>query len=76
MKLEIAKQPIGGLPGPRTKKPLAPSLRIAMTANNRALLRWMRAMELAAWLDADSPRGRSNHEFQAQRPTMESSLRC
>jgi hypothetical protein len=33
---------------------IAPSLQIAATAQNRSLLRWLRAMELSAWQDADA----------------------
>jgi hypothetical protein len=33
---------------------VSPSLRLRASATNRLLLRWMRAVELAAWKDADS----------------------
>ena len=38
---------------PRTNCNIAPSLRLAVTAKNRALLRWLRAAELSAWQEAD-----------------------
>jgi hypothetical protein len=41
---------------PRTGQTVAPSLRLAATARNRALLRWLRAAELTAWQDADTRR--------------------
>jgi len=53
MKTDIPS-PILSVPNFGRPRPLsAPSLRIATTARNRALLRWMRAAELAAWQDFD-----------------------
>ena len=40
----------------------APSLRVPVTADNRALLRWLRTAELSAWEDADRrPHAKRNH---------------
>lgn len=36
-------------PHPRLSPSPAPSLRVPVTANNRTLLRWLRAAELSAW---------------------------
>ena len=41
---------------PRSNQAVAPSLRLAATRRNRALLRWLRAAELSAWQDADTRR--------------------
>jgi hypothetical protein len=41
---------------PRTNYNIAPSLRLAVTAKNRALLRWLRAAELSAWQEAGTSR--------------------
>lgn len=41
---------------PRANYNIAPSLRLAVTAKNRALLRWLRAAELSAWQDAETRR--------------------
>ena len=41
---------------PQLNRTVAPSLRLAATRRNRALLRWLRATELSAWQDADRPR--------------------
>ena len=38
----------------RVDQIVAPSLRLAATRRNRALLRWLRAVELCAWQDADT----------------------
>ena len=38
----------------RTNYNIAPSLRLAVTAKNRALLRWLRAAEWSAWQDAET----------------------
>src|SRR5262245_37600731 len=42
----------------------APSLRVPVTAGNRALLRWMRTAELSAWQNAD----RKNRRLMRLRP--------
>jgi hypothetical protein len=41
----------------RLNRNISPSLRLVALAHNRALLRWLRSVELLAWQDADA-RGR------------------
>jgi hypothetical protein len=45
---------VSNLHPPRAVAAVAPSLRIAATAKNRPLLRWLRRLELAAWHEADA----------------------
>ena len=45
----------------RMNQDVAPSLRIAASIHNRALLRWMRAVESFAWRDAGMPRWPQSH---------------
>ena len=35
----------------RRRSPVSPSLRVQVNGANRPLLRWLRAAELAAWVD-------------------------
>lgn len=54
MKIKIATATGPNRCFPRSNQTVAPSLRLAATRRNRALLRWLRAAELSAWQDADT----------------------
>ena len=63
---------------PRENYSIAPSLRLAVTAKNRALLRWLRAAELSAWQDAETRRPGSSRPFPAtprEQPLFEANSR-
>lgn len=40
----------------RLDRNIAPSLRLPVDSKNRALLRWLRALELEAWQDSEAAR--------------------
>lgn len=46
----------------RLDRHIAPSLRLPVDDNNRALLRWLRALELEASLDAEAARNAIKRE--------------
>ena len=54
---------------------ISPSLRLAATAKNRAVLRWLRTAELSAWQDADrrnAPASRGDRAWRTGVPDFDS----
>jgi hypothetical protein len=63
---ETKMPPAANLRRPRANHNIAPSLRLAVTAKNRALLRWLRAAELSAWQEAETRRPVSSRALRAK----------